>query len=466
MSGMTLLTMALEKVDLLPPDRVTDNTSVLTLKNLVFEPLLGWDNGLVTPALFSHWTHSPDGRRWEFFIRPGATFHDGKQCLPIDILAIIEGVQTALDTFGMKWSYARYLAHAQVTAGTGLSVIVENPEPFADILDIFSELHIARTAADGQTTLGTGPYRIVDLTAGEEVTLERVDRGADARPPRIRLMAVPHAEDRWRMLQDGSVDAAIHLDHMEHPPRPEERFQWGRRINPLSVMLYLNCSSGIFMSPEARLAANLAVDKVELVRSVFHGLAEPASTIVSLAHLGMRAAGLSPIPHDPVLARALLEKIAGPHAIRLRTPTFMPERAPEISRFVADALTEVGFDVSIEAESNRPEYARQVGRKEIGDLALFDSSPHSTYRILNDKISSAAKAVWWQGYDNPEVQRLILAANQAVEPLARETAYAACLRQLRADPPWLYLVHPISLFAAKPGVARLSLTSTGALGVG
>jgi peptide/nickel transport system substrate-binding protein len=463
---MTLLTMALEKVDLLPPDRVTDNTSVLTLKNLVFEPLLGWDNGFVTPALFSHWTHSPDGRRWEFFIRPGAMFHDGKLCLPADILSVIEGVQMALDTFGMKWSYARYLARARIVAGAGLSIIVENPEPFADILDIFSEFYIARISGDGQATLGTGPYRIIDLTPGEEVTLDRSDGAAEAGPAQIRLIAVPHAGERWRMLKDGGIDAAIHLDHVEHPPGLDARFDWGRRLSPLSVMLYLNCSSGIFTSPEARLAANLAVDKAELARSVFHGLAEPASTVVSPAHLGMRVAGLSPVPHDPDRARTLLDKIGGPHAIRLRTPTFMPERAPEISCFVAAALMEVGFDVSIEVETNRPEYARQVGRKQIGDLAIFDSSPHSTYRILNDKISSMTQAVWWQGYDNPEVEHLIHAANQAVEPRTRETVYAACLRQLHADPPWLYLVHPVSQFAAKPGVARLALTSKGTLGVG
>ena len=55
-----MLTIALEKVDFLPATRVTDDTSVLTLKNLVFEPLLRWDAGGSTkPALFSHWGTPP-----------------------------------------------------------------------------------------------------------------------------------------------------------------------------------------------------------------------------------------------------------------------------------------------------------------------------------------------------------------------------------------------------------------------
>jgi peptide/nickel transport system substrate-binding protein len=440
--------------------------TVLTLKNLVLEPLTGWDNGRATPGLFSRWTHEDGGRRWRFFIRPGAVFHDGKPCLPDDILEVIDGIVNSVDTFGMKWSYARYLANARIKTGPDNSVFVENPEPFADILDIFSEFYVSRRGPDGHAVLGTGPYRVVDLLPGRHVALARVAEHGGNEPLAIRLDAVPSAEDRWRLLRDGGTDAAIHLDHMEHPPERDPRFRWGERFNPLSVMFYLNCSAGPFMSARARLAANLAVDKALLTHDVFHGLAEPASTIVSPAHLGMASAGLRPIPHDPARARALLDGLAGSRAVTLRTPTHMPERAPEISAYVAAALTDVGFDVRIETEADRPEYARQVGRKEIGDMALFDSSPHSTYRILNDKISSAAKAVWWQGYDSPEAESLIRAANDAVEFDARQVAYAACLRHLHADPPWLYLVHPVSVFAAKPGGTPLALTSKGTLRVG
>ena len=253
---MDPLAIALEKVDFLPPDRVTDNASILTLKDLVFEPLLGWDDGIARPALFSHWTHSADGRRWEFFIRPGAVFHDGKACTSTDILCVIDGLRQSVDTFGMKWSYARYLADARMTANSSQSIIVENPEPFADILDIFSEFYVSRQASDGSATLGTGSYRVVDFVPQACATLERTDGNAGAGPSRIVLRAEHSAEERWRLLQDGSVDVAIHLDHMEHPPAEDPRFHWGRRLSPLSVMAYLNCARGPFASPGARLAGD------------------------------------------------------------------------------------------------------------------------------------------------------------------------------------------------------------------
>lgn len=460
---MQSLTLALEKVDFLPPDRVTDDTSILTLKTLVFEPLLRWDNGMVRAALFSHWEHSDDGRRWQFFVRPGAVFHDAKPCTPHDIIAFITAILGSVDTFGMKWSYARYLAKATISAGPGNSVIVENPEPFADVLDIFAEFYICRLAPDGAATLGTGRYRVVALTPNASVTLERAGRDGHYRT--ITALAQPSADERQRMLRDGAVDAALNLERVEGRLAMDPAFAWGRALNTLSVMYYLNCISGLFTSPEARMAANLAVDRQALVQDLFGGLAKPSASIVSPFHLGMAQADLSPLPHDPARARALLDEVGGPSDIVLRTPTFMPERALEISHFVADALGRVGLNVTLDIEHHRPEYARQVGRKEIGDMAIFDSSPQSTYRILNDKISSETQAVWWQGYDDPNVEVLIRHANHAVVPMDRAAAYGRCMAALQANPPWLYLLHPIDVFAARHGLDGLTIDHKGVLNI-
>ncbi|MFN4211266.1 MAG: hypothetical protein ACK4G5_11920, partial [Devosia sp.] len=194
----------------------------------------------------------------------------------------------------------------------------------------------------------------------------------------------------------------------------------------------------------------------------FQGLGAPAASIVSPFHLGM-AEPIAPIAYDPALAQRLLDSAGGPADVTLRTPLFMPERAPRISAFVAEALGRVGLSVTIETETDRPEYARQVGRKEIGDMAIFDSSPQSTYRVLNDKISSVTQGVWWQGYDDAETERHIAAANRAVADDDRERAYAICLRRLNAAPPWLYLMHPTDILATRPDLSRLTIDHKGTL---
>ncbi|WHA43789.1 ABC transporter substrate-binding protein [Agrobacterium larrymoorei] len=458
-----MLTISLEKIDFLPPTRVTDDTSVLTLKNLVFEPLLRWNKGFVQPGLFSHWTHTENGRSWTFHIREGAVFHDGKPCVAGDIISFIDGILDAVDTFGMKWSYARYLKDAKISADGDAIVRVNNPTPIADILDIFSEFYICRIDAEGRPILGTGRYRVSEYEPQKRAVLEKVN-GASG-PDRIVALAEKHAHSRYEQLRSGLVDAASNLERVEGGLDFSPDYQWGKAVNTLSVMYYLNCSKGIFQSPAARLAVNHAVDTHAIVDDIFHGLAVPSSTIVSPFHLGSAKANLATIPFDPDKARRLLDGVDTSAEIELRTPTFMPERAPEISRFVAASLQAVGLKVSVKTELDRPEYARQIGRKEMGDMAIFDSSPHSTYRILNDKISSATKAVWWQGYDDDETEALIVAANNAVEDADREQAYAHCLTRLHQNPPWLYLVHPIDVFAARKDLRGLSIDHKGTLNI-
>jgi peptide/nickel transport system substrate-binding protein len=460
---MTTLSISLEKVDFLLPTRVTDDTSVLTLKNLVFEPLVRWENGFVRSALFSHWEHANGGRVWRFHIRSGAVFHDGKPCAANDVIGFVDGILDAVDTFGMKWSYARYLKDARITAEADGIVRVENPEPIADILDIFSEFYICRVDAAGQPVLGTGRYRVTEFEAGKRAVLER--HGLSSGPERIVATASRHAETRYELLKSGEVDAALNLERVEAKLDFNPDFAWGQAVNTLSVMYYLNCQEGVFRSADARLAVNHAVDTAAIARDIFHGLAVPSATIVSPFHLGAATAGLSPIAYDQDRAKRLLDQVDQTNAIKLRTPTFMPERAPEMSRFVADALRDVGFSVDVEVEEDRPEYARQIGRKEMGDMAIFDSSPHSTYRILNDKISSATKAVWWQGYDDAQIEALIKAANSSVTDAERGAAYARCLIRLQENPPWLYLVHPIDVFAARKGIEGLSIDHKGTLNI-
>lgn len=452
-----MLTIALEKLDFFPANRVTDDTSILTLKNLVFEPLLRWQpGGRVAPALFSRWTHDDAGRRWRFFIRPEAQFHDGEPCRSQHIVDFIAGILNSTDMFGMKWSYARYLAQAKISVAPDNSVLVDNPEPLADILDIFSEFYICGENAAGEAVLGTGPYRVEEFQRGTSATL------ASGTGNRILVRCEPRAEGRYELLKSGAVDAALNLERMHGIIDFDPRWRWVRALNTLSVMYYLNCREGLFASAEARLAVNHAVDRTRLIETLFQGLGAPAAIIVSPFHLGM-AEPIAPIAYDPDRARRLLDSAGGPAEVTLRTPLFMPERAPGISAFVAEALGRVGLSVTIETETDRPEYARQVGRKEIGDMAIFDSSPQSTYRVLNDKISSVTQGVWWQGYDDAETERHIAAANRAVTDDDRERAYAICLRRLNAAPPWLYLMHPTDILATRPDLSRLTIDHKGTL---
>nr|WP_232474848.1 ABC transporter substrate-binding protein [Roseomonas rubea] len=456
------MTVAMERVDFLPPGRVTDDTSILTLRSLVFEPLCGWRDGRVLPGLLAAWHHEDEGRRWTFALRAHAVFHDGQPCTAEDVAAAIRAHLGGVDMFGMPWAYARYLAGARITPeGPGL-LSIATPEPVADLPEILSEFFVMRTDGHGMATVGTGPWRVLGNEPGVATLIEAVDPTRS--PSRIRLLPERDPDIRHGLVQEGLADVATNLERMTDPTARAPGLVWGTAPNTLSVMYYLDCRRGLFVHPAARLAANHAVDARAILRDALHGMGVPASTIVSPFHLGHAEAALSPIPYDPDTARRLLDAAGGPSAeVLIRTPRHMPEKAPRISAMVAQYLAGIGIRVRIEEEADRPEYARQVGRGQIGDMAIFDSSPASTFRVLNDKISSSVRGQWWQGHDDPVLEPMIAAANRTMDHAARAAAYGRCLRRLQDNPPWLYLFHPVEAFAARPGTPPLALDHRGVL---
>ena len=468
----TALRIALENVDFRLPTQVTDDNSVTALKSLVLEPLLRWQpGGAVKPGLFATWTHSEDGKIWNFTIRENAVFHDGSFCTAQHIVTYIEGLLTSRDYFDMPWSYSRYFKQSLITAEDVRTVRIANPEPFADVLDILCEFWPVRFAEDGKPVLGTGPYKVTEFERKGGIgraTLQRAHLGRHNSPHIIVAVHEPDSAKRLQLIKDGEVDVALNLERAEDLDLIDFRptLHWGRVTSTLSAMFYLNCTHGLFRSKDARLAANLAVDSKALVEKVYKSLAIPSSTIVSPFHLGSAEANLDPIPFHPDRARELLEPLDTSTPVVLRTPTYMPEHAQKIAHFVASSLRAVGLTVEVQVETNRPDYARSIGlRKQIGDLALFDSTPNSTFRVLDDKISSESRNTWWLGYHDEEVQALFHDARNEVEDDKRRLTYAKCLTRLQKNPPWLYIAHPDVVWASKPGV-EISIGRSGVLTLG
>ncbi|PJE30931.1 peptide/nickel transport system substrate-binding protein [Pseudooceanicola antarcticus] len=457
MSLPSIPTIALEKIDFLPPDRVTDDCSVLTLKSLVLEPMLRWLDGEIRPGLFAKWRLDDSGCRWQLHLPQGKAFHDGTPVLAQHAAEFITRILDSRDMFGMPWSYARYLAGAQITAD-GPTLTIETPKPFPDLPEILSEFYLPRMDAAGRPVLGTGPWQVEDFTAGQQVLLRRREDGRQ-----LRFVAMPLAEDRLAALQAGQVQAATHMERLEHILRGIDGFAWQEQTSTLSVMAYMNGFEGAFTDPNARLAANLALDRQRLAEEVMGGLAQPSDTIVSPWHFGHEAGGLSPLRYDPEEARRLLALSEGPREVVLRSPTYMPEGAPEIARFMAEAWNAIGFETRVEIAEDRPQYARDIGEKRMGDAAIFDSSPHSTFRVLDDKISSLSRAVWWQGVSDAQVDAGFDAARHLTDTTERATAYGRLLRRLQAAPPWAYLFHPVLCLAHVPALQGLSLDHKGIL---
>jgi len=92
-----------------------------------------------------------------------------------------------------------------------------------------------------------------------------------------------------------------------------------------------------------------------------------------------------------------------------------------------------------------------VREKNIGDIAVFDSSPLSIYRVCREKLSARYAGWWWQGYNNLAFDEGLAAAEHASRsPDQREAIYRRLYQIVHDDPPWLFLYVPRHLYGVGP----------------
>ncbi len=457
---MNQLRIAQSQVNLLQPEFTTDQPDLQTILALVYEPLMQWRSGRVTPGLVTSCEVRNDGRSWLLTIRDDARFHDGSPCTSQHVVQSLERMRGAGGSFGMGGVYSPYFEPLTFEPIGKTQLQVESSSPTGDLADIFAAVYVGKQTGTADPPLGTGPFRLEEYVEGELLRLSSVDRpDHDSQFSELIISQIASVSDRYDALLNDQVDLATGLELL--PSIPEnDGLTWRKSTNTLSVTGFLNGYEIPFSQPEARLAINLAVDVDDIIGSVWPGLAEPAATVVSPFHFGFSDA-LRPHGYDPERAKELFDACDMPEELVLRTPLVIPDRAPQVAALIKEQLACIGIPVHIEEETDRPKYAQDTSQKRIGHMALFDSSPLSTYRVLQEKISSQTQGLWWQGVTDSQADQLIGAAHLSVGNSERREAYSRCLSWLNANPHWLYLYHPVKLLAHRTELSGLEMDHAG-----
>jgi peptide/nickel transport system substrate-binding protein len=109
---------------------------------------------------------------------------------------------------------------------------------------------------------------------------------------------------------------------------------------------------------------------------------------------------------------------------------------------VEEFYSAIGVEVETRHYTDRPAYSEMVRDKRIGDMCCFDSSPRSSFRVLREKLNSAFKGPWWEGYSSPEVDRIAWEAQRTFDDAARRLIYRRVFRIVRDEAPWAFLYRP------------------------
>lgn len=436
------VTILQRRADLVDPHDCTDAADDLTILAAVLQTLVCREGQGFVPQLAERWTVSEDACNWTFALRPGVTFHDGSPC---DADAVAQSLHRMARadkgyTLGAPAVWRQYLGGATIRAD-GLTLHIALEQPMADLLDVLVQGFIAAPgclaqmdAGDLTAMVGSGPYRVAQVAAGM-VRLAPIAPGPD-----LVFQAQPDAEARATALRNGTAQVATNLPYGADLGIGVTRVE---TLNPVAIIFLMNAAKGPLTDSRLRRALDLALDRDALVRDVMASGATPLYGFVSPAHFG--ASTTAPPAHDLTLARGLVAEAGYPGGLTLGVscPTRLPDEAVALTAALAAQLRQIGITLDVTYHEDREAYAHMVRRKEIADLAVFDSSPMSTYRVLVEKLDARVRGSWWEGYHNPQVEALIDQGRRCTDSAARAAIYAQAYTIMQKDPGWLTLYNPV-----------------------
>jgi len=466
------LRVAQSSVDIGDPHICSDSLNRNSIINAVYEPLIKRGKpGYFFPVLAQSWSIEPDGLTWLFRIRDNVQFHNGKSLTARDVVASMKRIvdPSLGGAFGTQGVYASYIGDAAFSAPRPDTFQIKTNEPMADLLDLLSEMPIAPEDELDKLPneyIGTGPYLVGSRRRGELV-LERNRRywGKTGFVDEVSFLEVSDSKARSEMVLDRDVnigsligvkDTGLHRD--------SDRTLVKSLESSLCIIFMMNAQEGACKDKCVRQALNYGLDIVEVIKKVKHEAATRLNGYLTPHHFGYNP-DTKPYPYDPDHAKSLLAEAGYADGLKLTIdlPTRMPDEALELGEMMKTYYAKIGVDVDLVSYSDRPGYAEMVRAKKIHDLCCFDSSPLSTFRVLREKIHSGFKGPWWEGYSNPEVDRLINEAQKTFETEKREKIYQQVFQLIRDDAPWLFLYRPTYYWAVSKELRDWRPASTGLL---
>ncbi|MEI6279818.1 MAG: peptide ABC transporter substrate-binding protein [Verrucomicrobiae bacterium] len=308
--------------------------------NALFEGLCAYDeDGRAVPGVAESWDISPDGRTYEFHIRPDAKWSDGRPVTANDFLSSWKRALTPAT--GAQYNYQLFpIKNARAFAEGGaagfsdvgakapddrtLVVELENPTPYFLELCAFPTLHpvradlIERVGDDWvkpEHMIGNGAFVLESWRINDKIRLKKNPwywNQSHVALGTVDILPISDANVAFNFYASGLADLV--MDKGLAPPALLDELKtkpWFHAAPFLGIyFLRYNCRHGPFADERVRRAFSLAVDKKRIVEKITRAGELPAPGFVPPGIPGHT--GTDGIALDPELARTLFAEAGFP----------------------------------------------------------------------------------------------------------------------------------------------------------
>lgn len=426
------------------------NTSeeVLLPGHHIYETLFAFDAGfLPTPMLVDTWTSDDEGTVWSFTLRKGVVFHNGAEMTTSDVAA-------SYNRWAQVSRIGRTYADVEFEIVDDYSFRLVSASPKADLLYSLSNTSqafviipadVANAAGANELTdpsqwIGTGPFQFVEMVPDEYVLMRAFPNyasrdepptgyggGKEALVAELEFRIIKDVPTRSAVLRAGEIDVIpdnvsdSDKSTLDADPNIEVQvipgsFKWA---------VFFNATRPFSGNRLFRQAVAAALDHEELALAMTGGDRELFDLNPGLAFRGSffysDAAGDSWNQHNLDRARELLEEAGynGEELVIISTKsTAIRDRMTTVMHAQLQAA---GINVRVEW------YDQATLRDVRAQPDKWDILPErwgTTYNpgVYAQSFSCAAQG--WQGFCEPELDRIFERAAAAVDPNERKAIYA------------------------------------------
>ncbi|MCG8634248.1 MAG: ABC transporter substrate-binding protein [Desulfobacterales bacterium] len=398
--------------------------------------------GNLIPALALSAAPSKDGRKWTITLRQGVTFHDGT---PFNADAVVCNWSRLLNPenrFRGRSSIAPVRSVEKVDEYTVQFNLSHAWLPFPKILTdtraLYAHIISPRALKDdtqSRAPVGTGPFMFQEWKSGDRFVVKKNLNYRQKEKPyldKIIFKSVPDHQTRFASLESGQMDV-IYMDrgHIIKRARDNASLVHYQGDSSGAETAFLNTTKPPLDDPGVRRAIAHAWNQAVYVDMSYKNsiplARHPFGEGLPCGDAGYRA-------HDPEKARSLIEQYGKPVEIEcIHTNT---KRGREFGLMLQQFCKKIGVTVKTKGMDISP-IVKQVFSKNY-HVSSWRIPPMTDFGPYLYKYFYSESRINATGYNNPEMDELLLAQQTETDPEKRREILCSITALLNTDVPLLY----------------------------
>ena len=423
----------------------------LLLARLVYDSLLYKDSktGEFKPELAESYSFA-DPKTIDFKLRQGVKFHNGQEMTADDVVYTLNLVSSA--KYNARYQIAvGWIASAEKTGPYAVRLHMKTAYPLAlemlaGNLPIYPKAYYEQVGSEGMGVkpIGTGPYRLVEMSPGTRYVFERFDDYyADSPKGRAQIKRViarvlPEANTQYAELLTGQLDWIWRVPPDEArnlARRPNVEIQSAQILRFAYIDINPNAQGGKTPLADVRVrqAMNYAINRPGIVKALVGGASQVIYSACNPIQFGCTT-DVTKYEYNPAKAKALLTEAGYADGFKLNLLSSNIPR-PQVEVMAAD-LGKVGIAVTIDDQ----QYAPAISAWRAGSAPLLLSN-WGSYGI-GDSGLSVGQFFSGTGDDlvkDPALMALMADADQSVDRAKRQDDFAKALRTIADQAYWVPL---------------------------